>query len=233
MHKVPNVGKKTEIFDHKANTVSFTFSDVTLRIYLHWIVSSKNAELPLRHEMTRAGSWALDEPEICRKGITAFRNAMTYASEIREQARDGALSIIHQMPSGEYQALVREAELSKLTDKATPSKGDQAMQGMPTDGSQDNNFQSRSDSTNSGRGGGVNLASSAVTKSWPLQGELDPEADIENPVSSPVRTAGSRSRDMTARKLEESEDKEQGEKNGTRSRIGRLARNLKPKIGNK
>ena len=129
MHKVLNVGNKTEIFDGNAYAASFTYYDATLRMYLHWIVNSKNAVFPLQYEMIRAGSWALDDLESCRKGISAFRNAQDYASELREQARGRALSVTLQMCPGEYQALVREVELSKLAEDGTPGKGDQARQG--------------------------------------------------------------------------------------------------------
>lgn len=46
-----NLGNKTEIFDGNAYTASFTYHDATLRMYLHWIVNSKNAEFPLQYEM--------------------------------------------------------------------------------------------------------------------------------------------------------------------------------------
>ena len=114
IHMMLNLGKAIEVFDGKAYTVTFIYYSGFLRMYLHFIVPTGDPEYPRCYQTARAGSWALEDLEGFRDGVTAYRNAQDLAHELREEVVRQAIAKVDQMSEDEYQALVNEAEQLKL-----------------------------------------------------------------------------------------------------------------------
>lgn len=137
MHKVLNLGNKTEIFDGNAYTASFTYNDAMYVCICigSWTRRTRNFLSNTRWPELVHGRWM-----IWRTAERAFQHFERHRIMRVNCERGRAVSVIHQMTPGEYQAFVRAAELSKLAEDGTPGKGDQARHGS----SQGSDIQPRS-----------------------------------------------------------------------------------------
>lgn len=114
IHMMLNLEKATEVFDGKAYTVTFIYYAGFLRMYLHFIVPTGDPKYPRCYQTAVVSSWAMEDLEGFRDGVTAYRNAQDIAHALREEIVRQTIVTVDQMSDEEYQALVNEAEQLKL-----------------------------------------------------------------------------------------------------------------------
>ena len=87
MHKLQTYSQQVQTYDHKAYTISATYSAGTLKMYAHHLRQPNGPGTEEEYYMHLIGAWALiGDRETHLKGMTAFRNAEDWTKAQRDAA---------------------------------------------------------------------------------------------------------------------------------------------------
>ena len=92
MHRLENLGRRGEIFDKNARTVSVIYNGAGyLEFFSHHVSQPRGPGTPSHTYMTILRSFLLaDSPDGFRQGVGAFRNASDYAHQLRKDSIEDA-----------------------------------------------------------------------------------------------------------------------------------------------
>ena len=94
MQALQNYGQAEPTYDNRANTISSTYHDGTLKVYSHHPTQPLLPEGPTNYYMTELGGWYLKGScRTFRDGVGAFRNARDFTTEQRDTLIDRANAV--------------------------------------------------------------------------------------------------------------------------------------------